>query len=375
MSRIWKKFLETLGLVWVHEDKVLVITDAGYQLVDTKDARSIIEQQIAKIQYPVPSLAASYRDSFAGLLPYLFLLQVLQKCDYRLSLDEYTLFVNLAQKQTDLPRIVNYIQNWRDLTTDERTTLTDILEKIPMSGDPSFMRRDRIRHSSPYQISFYTYPHHLSFDDSTIYCTSPKEIDELVKRRLSKLKITVFDRLEDWISYFGDPEQQPSWFTYLSHTIDKARKKSDVAALIKTHKKHLTPEETKEIETKEIEKGIEEFYVQRLQMLEPGLKLVKDGRQYVTPIGRMDLLCKSNHGEYVVIEIKAEDAPDSVFGQILRYMGWIHRNAKDGANNVRGIILAASFPDTARYSRIGLLKSNYQTFIKFKRHGLNVSDS
>lgn len=375
LSRIWKKLLETLGLAWVHEDKLLVITDAGYQLVNTKDARPVIEQQIAKIQYPVPSLSASYKDSFNGLLPHLFLLQVLQRCDYHLSLDEYMLFVNLAQKQTDLPRVVSYIEHWRDLTTDECIMLTDILEQIPMSGDSSFTRRDRIRHSSPYQISFYTYPHCLKLDDSTISCTSPKEIDDLVKRRLSKYKITLFDSLEDWISYFGDPEQQPSWFTYLSHLIDKAGKKSDVTTLIKSHKQHLTSEEIKEIEIKEIEKGIEDFYVKRLPMLESGLSLVKNGRQYVTPIGRMDFLCKSSSGEYVVVEIKAGEAQDSVFGQILRYMGWIHRNFKDGTNNVRGIILALSFPDTARYSRIGLIKSNYQTFIKFKRHGLNVSDS
>ena len=52
--------------------------------------------------------------------------------------------------------------------------------------------------------------------------------------------------------------------------------------------------------------------------------------------------------KYVVIEIKAEEASDSVFGQILRYMGWIHRNFKDGENNVRGIILAMPFSSTRR---------------------------
>ena len=55
-------------------------------------------------------------------------------------------------------------------------------------------------------------------------------------------------------------------------------------------------------------------------------------------------------------------------------MGWIHRNINDGKDNVRGIILAGSFPEKARYSRIGLLKRDYETFIKFKKHGLNLSD-
>jgi len=105
------------------------------------------------------------------------------------------------------------------------------------------------------------------------------------------------------------------------------------------------------------------------------LSILEKGRQFSTPIGRIDLLCISQKREYVVVEIKANEAGDSAFGQILRYIGWIHRNIHDAESNVRGIILASQFPESARYSRIGLLKSDYQTFIKFKEHGLNVQDS
>ncbi len=87
------------------------------------------------------------------------------------------------------------------------------------------------------------------------------------------------------------------------------------------------------------------------------------------------MLCLSEGGEYVVVEIKAEEARDSVFGQILRYIGWVHRNIPEAKDNVRGIILASQFPESARYSRIGLLKSDYQRFIKFKEYKLNVQDT
>ena len=70
-----------------------------------------------------------------------------------------------------------------------------------------------------------------------------------------------------------------------------------------------------------------------------------EGRQVETPIGRIDLLCRGIDGKYVVIEIKANEANDAVFGQILRYIGWIHRNFEDGEDNVRGIILAGHFPE------------------------------
>ncbi|HEX40513.1 MAG TPA: DUF91 domain-containing protein, partial [Phycisphaerales bacterium] len=97
--------------------------------------------------------------------------------------------------------------------------------------------------------------------------------------------------------------------------------------------------------------------------------------QFSTPIGRIDLLCIAKKGEYVVVEIKADEAQDSVFGQILRYIGWVHRNVKGGRDNVRGIILASEFPESARYSRIGLMKPNYKEFLQFKKHGLNVQDT
>jgi RecB family endonuclease NucS len=137
----------------------------------------------------------------------------------------------------------------------------------------------------------------------------------------------------------------------------------------------LTEEEAEEIERRQIEKDIETFYVENLSMLEKGLKLVEAGRHYPTPIGRIDLLCRSPQGQYVVVEVKAEEAKDSVFGQILRYIGWVHRNVPDANNNVRGIIVAATFPERARYSRIGLLKEDYKEFIQFKKHGLDLQST
>ncbi len=143
----------------------------------------------------------------------------------------------------------------------------------------------------------------------------------------------------------------------------------------------MTPEETEEIKRKEFEKDVESLYVKHLSRIERGLNLVKHnnqgGRQFSTPIGRIDLLCRDRDGNYVVIEIKANEANDSVFGQILRYIGWVHRNLCSETNNVRGIILAGEFPDKARYSRIGLepLSNEYKHFLRFKKHGLKLQNT
>jgi len=63
------------------------------------------------------------------------------------------------------------------------------------------------------------------------------------------------------------------------------------------------------------------------------------GKEFDTQeVGKIDLLCVDNNGDFVVIEIKKEKESDKVVGQIQRYMGWVKKNlAKD--KRVRGIII------------------------------------
>ncbi len=117
LTRIHKKLWEVLGLAWVEENSEIIITDAGLDLLVKENHRPIIETQIAKWQYPNPS---AHLEGFKAILPHVFLLQVLQYVNYKISRDEFDLFVNLAQSQNDLVRIVRYIKHWRDLNEDEQ---------------------------------------------------------------------------------------------------------------------------------------------------------------------------------------------------------------------------------------------------------------
>ena len=140
-------------------------------------------------------------------------------------------------------------------------------------------------------------------------------------------------------------------------------------AAINEHQEKLTGDERREVGRLQIERAIEHSYATQpdlLHTLEPSLQF--EDRQVKTPIGQMDLLCRGADGKYVVIEVKARPADDAVFGQILRYMGWIHRNYQDGEDNVRGIILASEFSDKAQYSRIGLMRDDASEHLKFRRH-------
>jgi len=359
---------------------------------EAKERRSVIERQIIKFQYPNPSLSGSYAESFDGLLPYIFLLQVLRECEYQITSIEYELFVNLTKSQDDVDRIVQYILSWRDINEQEQEVILKRVKQIvikeePAEDEPSAdaepterpFRFHRIRLNESYQKSFFTFPSYLEVNEGDIVCHEPDKVNDLLDKSLPSLKVTIFRTLEDWFAYFGDPQKQSTWLTYLISLIEDAETREEVMEEVQTaveqHKDLLTPEDAESIEKAQIEKDIETFYYAHPEMLEEGLIVRDDGRQFPTPIGRIDLLCLSQEGEYVVVEVKAQEARDSVFGQILRYIGWVHRNIPEAKDNVRGIILASEFPETARYSRIGLLKPNYQEFIQFRKHGLNVQDT
>ncbi|HUT34475.1 MAG TPA: endonuclease NucS domain-containing protein [Planctomycetota bacterium] len=83
------------------------------------------------------------------------------------------------------------------------------------------------------------------------------------------------------------------------------------------------------------ETNLEDFVVQQLEAIEPGLRLV--GKQLSTPAGRLDLLCRDANNNYVVVELKKAQGTDRVVGQILRYMGWVME--AHPTDNVRGIVV------------------------------------
>jgi hypothetical protein len=94
------------------------------------------------------------------------------------------------------------------------------------------------------------------------------------------------------------------------------------------------------------ERNLEDFVVQQLETIEPGLHLVE--RQLSTPAGRLDLLCKDTNGNYVVVELKRMQGSDQVVGQILRYMGWVKEFHH--TENVRGIIVVGKKDPTLKYA-------------------------
>lgn len=94
-----------------------------------------------------------------------------------------------------------------------------------------------------------------------------------------------------------------------------------------------------------LEKDYEDFFVQNIEYIEPGLKYIT--RQDPVGVGELDILAKDENGCFVVIELKKDQGSDKTIGQITRYMGAV----KDYyIGDVRGIIVADGFNDKIRSS-------------------------
>jgi RecB family endonuclease NucS len=87
-----------------------------------------------------------------------------------------------------------------------------------------------------------------------------------------------------------------------------------------------------------LERDLQKNLAHKVGQIEPGLRLIEGGIEFVTEAGRIDLLAKDAVGDLVVIELKAGKAKDAALGQLLGYIGCLMR----GGQKVRGGILIAS---------------------------------
>lgn len=97
------------------------------------------------------------------------------------------------------------------------------------------------------------------------------------------------------------------------------------------------------------EENLESLILERLDEIEAGLTLVQ--RQYVTPVGRIDVLCRDRKGNLVVIELKRfRGSTESIIDQITRYIGWVEEHLARPPRAVRGYIIVGKLDRKLEYS-------------------------
>ncbi|MBL1130395.1 MAG: DUF91 domain-containing protein [Chloroflexi bacterium] len=111
-----------------------------------------------------------------------------------------------------------------------------------------------------------------------------------------------------------------------------------------------------------LESHLEEYIIAHFGELFPGWKIVDvesdTAAKMIRPLGvrrrteggEIDILCTDNNGDFVVIELKRNRAPDEVVAQIDRYMAWVEQNLVQPNQQVRGIIIARKFSKHLNYT-------------------------
>lgn len=104
-----------------------------------------------------------------------------------------------------------------------------------------------------------------------------------------------------------------------------------------------------------IEANLRDFLIQNLQTVKQHkLKLYSDsnnreGKEYPTGVGPIDILAIDDKGNFIVFELKLSRGVDKALGQLLRYMGWIKKNLAND-KEVKGIIVANKMDEKIKYA-------------------------
>jgi len=371
-ARNFVSWFKKLGLAWVTGGKAVTISSTGHKFIEPSgDLRVIIEKQLRKWQIYNPALPRR-RYEHMRVFPYVATLRILLSIDPpQISKREYALFVTKIESMDQVERAVEEITAWRELTDDNKKTIEDKLARRQSHRARSLWAENL--DSASKEIGFLGLAGpcerarvNRALGLALVDRERAREILELVGPSLVFID---FENEADWFNYFGDWDKGP--------TVDDAvAYYAQIGLIQRADELASTPqasEQARQIAQSAVtEKEIEEFYLQRLGLIEAGLYLFRepgrDGHQYPTEIGRIDILAQDAQDHFVVLEFKRAQGSDETVGQLLRYMGWVYRNLA-AEERVRGIIIAGEFDDKTVYAIIGTQHPQRREIFSLHRHG------
>lgn len=341
-ARMIRKATENLGFCWFN-DHILTMTPAGLAFIDGTNRSDVMERLLwrYRLSNPVNEGAIGF-----DIFPHIALLRILCSLDdLSVTRDEFILFVGRCRTDADIPKAIEYIKKWRSLSVKEEDSVMAALPSTEL---------ERRRTDISYVMGFHaTAPYLSRFDDKRrrkgikISAGQDKKIRERLKLPPSE-DIELKDA-QAWIAYHGSSEKAADPLANLDHLLDTSQWTEAIEAFKKLPVALRGGRTPKQFEADVfLERDLEDYLVERLDLIEPGLKLKH--RQYGIKVGVIDLLATAKNGDLVIIELKKVRASDKVFGQLCRYVGYLATEAAPKAAKVRGYIVGSEIDVKLKYA-------------------------
>ncbi len=358
--------LKKFGFGFINDEKHLFISPVGERFLESDSSQwsSMLQKQLIRIQLWNPSLHPSVWAKYKvyHLFPYLFTLKTLSLLEPNyITADEFCRILAFAYSMDELEYISELILDYRTLPENDKRKV-DSLSKL------SFPQKA----SAAVHMQLFGLTPGLSYSESALHLSDKEYIDNFIKLYEPKLKYVEFADFHDWYQNIGEEEASLAIADILKYYVETG-KEDKAKAVIDETAETSSPSEVKSfqemLEKLLIEKAIEDVLETNLSLLGRNLRLVTNGRQFPTEVGRIDLLAKDSDG-YVVVELKKDRVEDKVIGQILRYMGWVRSNLSPD-REVRGIIAGRELTPNLKMAVRGLQAE--KPLIMLKRFELNIT--
>ncbi len=120
--------------------------------------------------------------------------------------------------------------------------------------------------------------------------------------------------------------------------------------------------------------GLRDMLALRPEILEPGLRVVKDtkgnpaGAGYATDVGEIDLLAQDKSKDFVVLMVAEPGQAEAILGEVLQRVGWVRKHLAKDKRRVRGIVLVDEDSADLSYSAAAVAGT-----IEFKTYRVGVT--
>lgn len=354
---------QKLGLAWIEENHLVTITSVGKKLLeleleDDSDYRPLLEHQLRKLQFYNPTFERTKsRYGHIKVFPFNFCLQLITDLRPReIRKEEFALFVTKATTMADVDKCLAWINEFRLLDDEQKKTImASLLRRQKGRKRPLFVEA---LETASKNISFLTlcgpWQRDTTGTSEGIVLRDVKKARKILAEDRN-LHFVEFDSKESWFCHYGDIlrkfdiEAALDYYTRIG--------KWDVAKEL-TKKVDNVKEAEQKLQQRLVEKQVENFYRDNLDLIEKGLQLYRDrrrtGQQFETPDGGIiDLLTVAVNRQFVVIEFKRDKTSDESMGQVLRYMGWVRKHLSP-TETVRAYLVAFDFDKYVTYALQGM---------------------